>query len=97
MYSLRQSGVGKTTLVRLMARTAARSMFEINAVSANVSQIRDITDEAAGSKNASGKTAIAFVDEIYHLNSRQQNVLLPAGSVAISFSSEPRPKTPGSR
>jgi putative ATPase len=71
-------GVGKTTLVRLMAKTAARAMFEINAVSANVSQIRDITNEAAASKNASGKTAIAFVDEIYHLNSKQQNVLLPA-------------------
>ncbi|MDR1580183.1 MAG: replication-associated recombination protein A [Synergistaceae bacterium] len=71
-------GVGKTTLVRLMAHTAVRPLFEINAVSANVAQIRDITDEAAESKKISGRTAIAFVDEIYHLNSKQQNVLLPA-------------------
>jgi putative ATPase len=72
-------GVGKTTLVRLMASETGRRLFEINAVSAKVSQIRDLMDSAISLKAAeSGRTAIAFVDEIYHLNGNQQNVLLPA-------------------
>ncbi|MDR1884708.1 MAG: replication-associated recombination protein A, partial [Synergistaceae bacterium] len=72
-------GVGKTTLVRLMASATGRRLLEINAVSAKVSQIRDMMEEAASIKaRSSGRTAIAFVDEIYHLNSSQQNVLLPS-------------------
>jgi putative ATPase len=72
-------GVGKTTLVRLMAKATKRKLMEINAVSAKVSQLRDLLDEAVTFKNSTGgKNAIAFVDEIYHLNSGQQNVLLPA-------------------
>jgi putative ATPase len=72
-------GVGKTTLVRLMASETGRKLFEINAVSAKVSQIRELMDSAISLKaEESGRTAIAFVDEIYHLSSNQQNVLLPA-------------------
>lgn len=72
-------GIGKTTLVRLMASATGRKLLEINAVSAKISQLRELLDEAAAFKTQSGgKTAIAFVDEIYHLNSTQQNVLLPA-------------------
>ncbi|MDR1472172.1 MAG: replication-associated recombination protein A [Synergistaceae bacterium] len=72
-------GVGKTTLVRLMASSTGRELLEINAVSAKVSQIRELIDEAARFKARSdGRCAIAFVDEIYHLNSSQQNALLPA-------------------
>ncbi|MDR1965720.1 MAG: replication-associated recombination protein A [Synergistaceae bacterium] len=72
-------GVGKTTLVRIMASATKRKLMEINAVSAKVSQLRDLLDDAVKFKNASGgRNAIAFVDEIYHLNSGQQNVLLPA-------------------
>ena len=58
-------GVGKTTLVRLMASTTGRHLLEINAVSAKVSQIRGMMDDAVALKDgADGKTAIAFVDEI---------------------------------
>lgn len=72
-------GVGKTALVRLMADMTERELFEINAVSAKVSQLRDLIDKAAEFKSLSGgKSAIAFVDEIYHFNKNQQNALLPA-------------------
>jgi putative ATPase len=71
-------GVGKTTLVRVMAAVTKRELLEINAVSAKVSQIRDLLEEATGFRAANGRNAVAFVDEIYHLNSGQQNVLLPA-------------------
>lgn len=71
-------GVGKTTLVRLMARTTGRELMEINAVSAKVETLRELVDGARASKRISGRSAIAFVDEIYHFNTKQQNVLLPA-------------------
>lgn len=70
-------GVGKTTLVRLMARTTGRKLLEINAVSAKVETLRSLVENAQAEKRLSGHTAIAFVDEIYHFNSKQQNVLLP--------------------
>jgi len=72
-------GVGKTTLVRLMAAVTGRRLLEINAVTAKVAELRDLTAEARRVKTAAGgKTALAFVDEIYHFNRQQQNVLLPA-------------------
>ncbi len=71
-------GVGKTTLVRLMAKTTGRELLEINAVSAKVETLRDLLVEAAASKASTGRSSIAFVDEIYHFNKKQQNVLLPS-------------------
>ena len=71
-------GVGKTTLVRLIARVTGRTLLEITAVSAKVETLRDLLERARGEKKLSGRSAIAFVDEIYHFNSKQQNVLLPA-------------------
>ena len=71
-------GVGKTTLVRLMAMVTERSLLEINAVSAKVSELRDLVEEAKNLKILSGSAAIAFVDEIYHFNKSQQNALLPS-------------------
>lgn len=72
-------GIGKTTIVRLMASVTARKLMEINAVSAKVSQLRELLDEAARFKSENGgRNALAFVDEIYHFNTNQQNVMLPA-------------------
>lgn len=72
-------GVGKTTLVRLIAGRTERSLLEINAVTAKVAELRDLVEEAKRLKAMSGGTsAVAFVDELYHFNSSQQNVLLPS-------------------
>jgi len=70
-------GVGKTTLVRLLARETGRRLLEINAVTSRVADLREMIDRARKEKAFSGKTSLAFVDEIYHLNKSQQNVLLP--------------------
>ncbi|MCL1940588.1 MAG: replication-associated recombination protein A [Synergistaceae bacterium] len=71
-------GAGKTTLVRLIAKETGRSLLEINAVTAKVSELRQLVDEALKLKKlAAGVSAIAFVDELYHFNKTQQNVLLP--------------------
>ncbi|MBN1334213.1 MAG: replication-associated recombination protein A [Synergistales bacterium] len=72
-------GVGKTTLVRLMASVTGRKIMEINAVSAKVSQLRELVEAARADKEYSGgNSVIAFVDEIYHFNKSQQNALLPS-------------------
>ncbi len=71
-------GVGKTALVRLMASVTQRQLFEINAVTAKVTELRDMVDQARQFKDLSGgRSAVAFVDEIYHFNKSQQNALLP--------------------
>ena len=71
-------GVGKTALVRLMAAVTQRELFEINAVSAKVSELRALVAQAAEAKRfAGGRSAVAFVDEIYHFNTSQQDALLP--------------------
>ncbi|MDO5562731.1 MAG: replication-associated recombination protein A [Synergistaceae bacterium] len=74
-------GVGKTTLVRIMAKTTGRELLEINAVSAKVETLRTLVERAKELKRISGRSAVAFVDEIYHFNSKQQNALLPAVEV----------------
>lgn len=72
-------GVGKTTIARLLAGVTGRRMLEINAVTANVASLRSLVEEASRLKSAqNGRSAIAFVDEIYHFNRQQQNVLLPS-------------------
>lgn len=72
-------GVGKTTLVRLLASATERDILEINAVSAKVSELREVVVQAANLKALrGGHSAIAFVDELYHFNKTQQNALLPS-------------------
>lgn len=71
-------GVGKTTIARLMASVTGRDFLEINAVSANIAALRDLVAEGRHLRNMSGRTPVAFVDEIYHFNRQQQNALLPS-------------------
>jgi putative ATPase len=70
-------GVGKTSLARIMASMTGRHFIEINAVTSNVTSLRDVLAEAIEGKARSGKASVLFVDEIYHFNKQQQNVLLP--------------------
>lgn len=69
-------GVGKTTLVRLIAGRTERSFLEINAVTAKVAELRDLVEEAKRLKAMSGGTsAVAFVDELYHFNRDRKSVV----------------------
>lgn len=72
-------GVGKTSLVRLMASVTGRKLLEVNAITTKVAQLRDLVEEARGLKEISqGRSVLVFVDEIYHFNRQQQNALLPS-------------------
>ena len=79
-------GVGKTTLARIIAHQTDRPYFELSAVSAGKSQIRDIVDQiqAEGRRDLFNQgeperkgSAVLFLDEIHRFNKAQQDFLLP--------------------
>lgn len=69
-------GAGKTTLVHILARQAARPLYNFNAVLGGVSELRELIKKAQTDK-AVGKKAIIFIDEIHRFNKAQQDALLP--------------------
>ncbi len=70
-------GTGKTTLAKIISNETSHLFRKLNAVSAGVSDIRAIADEAVVSLvNPSGRVVL-FLDEIHRLNKNQQDVLLP--------------------
>lgn len=71
-------GVGKTALTRLMAHVTRRPLLELNAVTAKVSELRDLIDQGAQLKRMGDLSPIVFVDELFHFNKSQQNALLPS-------------------
>src|ERR687884_699210 len=71
-------GSGKTTLARIVAQTTGAEFEELSAVSATVSQVRDVLARARERLGASGRRTILFLDEIHRFNKAQQDALLPA-------------------
>lgn len=70
-------GTGKTTLAKIISNETSHIFRRLNAVSAGVSDIRGIADEARVSfENPTGRVVL-FLDEIHRLNKNQQDVLLP--------------------
>ena len=79
-------GTGKTSLAQVIAaRTRAR--FErLNAVDANVADLRRVLAAASNRRRNTGAATLLFIDEIHRFNKSQQDVLLPdveAGSVRL--------------
>ncbi len=74
-------GVGKTTLARIIAKSADREFFTLSAVSSGVRDVREVIDKARESKSSifGGRGApILFIDEIHRFNKAQQDALLGA-------------------
>ena len=70
-------GTGKTTLAKIISNETSHVFKRLNAVSAGVTDIRNIADEAKVSfENPTGRVVL-FLDEIHRLNKNQQDVLLP--------------------
>lgn len=61
------SGVGKTTLARIMAKELNRKFYEFSAVNTKVKDIEAVINEKP----------IIFLDEIHRFNKAQQDKLLP--------------------
>src|ERR687888_947104 len=71
-------GSGKTTLARIIARLTGAEFEELSAVSATVSQVREVIARARERLGANGRRTILFLDEIHRFNKAQQDALLPA-------------------
>jgi ATPase related to the helicase subunit of the Holliday junction resolvase len=71
------TGSGKTALAEVIAQTTSSTFVRLNAVTAGVSQIREVVEQARDQLGMYGKRTILFVDEIHRFNKSQQDALLP--------------------
>jgi putative ATPase len=67
------AGVGKTSLVKIIASVMHLPFYEFNATSIKVEQLRKVFEQY---KNTLQKPLI-FIDEVHRLSKNQQEVLLP--------------------
>jgi putative ATPase len=70
-------GTGKTTLARIVAGATGAEFEELSAVSATVSNVREVLSQARERLGTSGRRTILFLDEIHRFNKAQQDALLP--------------------
>jgi putative ATPase len=70
-------GSGKTTLARIVANTTGAEFEELSAVSATVSQVREVLARARERLGATDRRTILFLDEIHRFNKAQQDAMLP--------------------
>ena len=68
------SGIGKTTVARIIAENCGMSMHKLNGTSASTSDIRDVVAQIGtfGSENG----ILLYLDEIQYLNKKQHQSLL---------------------
>ena len=86
------SGVGKTTLARMIADQTDLSLHKLNGTTASVSDIREILQESGSLFGSNG--VLLYLDEIQYLNKKQQQSLLEYienGSVTLIASTTENP------
>ena len=68
------SGVGKTTVARIIAENCGMSLHKLNGTNSSLSDIRDVVSQIGtfGSENG----ILLYLDEIQYLNKKQQQSLL---------------------
>ncbi|WFD30373.1 DNA-dependent ATPase mgs1 [Malassezia sp. CBS 17886] len=91
-------GSGKTTLARLVTKTAAQvaareglpnipyRFVELSATAATVTDVKKVMDEAVHRAQLTGQKSVLFIDEIQRFNRAQQDVFLPPlerGSITL--------------
>jgi len=70
-------GSGKTTLARIIARSTRSQFFALSAVSAGVTELREVIKKARELRSLHGQKSILFIDEIHRFNKAQQDAVLP--------------------
>lgn len=71
-------GSGKTTLARLISERSDATFQELSAISASVTQVRDVIAEAKKLREVYDKATVLFLDEIHRFSKSQQDSLLGA-------------------
>ena len=67
-------GCGKTTAAGILANASGMQMYRLNATTASLSDIRDVTKETEGLLGQNG--ILLYLDEIQYFNKKQQQSLL---------------------
>ncbi|NJP36559.1 AAA family ATPase [Alkalicoccus luteus] len=70
-------GTGKTTMARVIANTTSAAFVQLNAVTAGVKDIKDVTSAAKDRLKFDERQTVLFIDEIHRFNKSQQDALLP--------------------
>ena len=70
-------GSGKTTLARIIAKTAGADIHKLSAVSSGVKDLRKVIRQGGKNKDL-GRLTILFIDEIHRFSKSQQDSLLNA-------------------
>ncbi len=70
------SGCGKTALASIIANKIKAKVFNLNAASVGVSELKKAIDAAR--EIYSGQKTLLILDEIHHFNKTQQDTLLPS-------------------
>lgn len=68
------SGVGKTTVARIIAESLGKKLYYLNATTASTSDIKTIIAQLGGIDTAGG--VVLYLDEIQSFNKKQQQILL---------------------
>lgn len=68
------SGVGKTTLARIIASKTNKKLYKVNGTSVSTAQIREIIEQVNTIMGCNG--ILLYLDEIQYLNKKQQQSLL---------------------
>lgn len=70
-------GSGKTTLAFIISNVTSSHFSPVSAVSAGVSDLRKIIEEARELRRLQQQKTILFIDEIHRFNKGQQDAILP--------------------
>lgn len=71
-------GSGKTSMARLISYATRSEFIQLNAVTSNIKEIREVIESAEQRLSFYQKRTILFLDEIHRFNKAQQDGLLPA-------------------
>ncbi len=68
------SGVGKTTVAKIIAKRANKKLYRLNATTASTADIKEVISNLGGIEEQNG--VILYLDEIQYFNKKQQQILL---------------------
>lgn len=86
------SGVGKTTVARIIAKNTNRKLYKLNATTASLQDIKEVVAELNTFLTPEG--ALVYLDEIQYFNKKQQQSLLEFiedGSITLIASTTENP------
>ncbi len=86
------SGVGKTTVAKIIAARCNKKLYYLNATTASTSDIKSIINDLGGIEAAGG--VLLYLDEIQSFNKKQQQILLEyieSGDITLIASTTENP------